>query len=145
MDFWRRLAEQRIERALKAGEFDSLATEGRPLDLDENPFEGGRAMAHKLLKNAGLLPRWIGLDRELRGERVALRSRLQVARQRHPLGGPEWERTVEDFQHAVVRFNQKVCERNRLAPRAAPPLLALQREREIRQAIRLGPKQMASS
>lgn len=52
-----RIAEERIARALAAGEFDDLPGRGAPLDLDCDPLVPAEVrMANRILKNAGCLP-----------------------------------------------------------------------------------------
>lgn len=51
------LAEQRIEEAMRDGEFDGLPGAGKPLELDDDRLvpEESR-VAYRLLKNAGFVP-----------------------------------------------------------------------------------------
>jgi hypothetical protein len=54
----RRIADRRIEEAMKAGKFDNLAGKGKPLDLDPLPAdENARAMywAVKLCRQNNVL------------------------------------------------------------------------------------------
>ena len=52
-----RIAEERIARALAAGEFDALPGTGRPLDLGDDLLVPPEVrMANRILKNAGCLP-----------------------------------------------------------------------------------------
>ena len=52
-----RIAEERIARALAAGEFDALPGRGRPLDLGDDLLVPAEVrMANRILKNAGCLP-----------------------------------------------------------------------------------------
>lgn len=55
----RRLADKRIEDAMKAGKFDNLAGAGKPLDLEPMPAEENARMtwwAIRLLKQNGFTP-----------------------------------------------------------------------------------------
>ncbi len=63
------LAEERIEDAMRRGEFDDLPGAGRPLVLDDDRVvpESLRA-AYRILKNAGFVPPEV----EARRERAAL-------------------------------------------------------------------------
>lgn len=52
-----RIAEERIARALVAGEFDALPGSGQPLDLGDDLLVPPEVrMANRILKNAGCLP-----------------------------------------------------------------------------------------
>lgn len=103
------VAEERIARAVAAGELSGLPGEGRPLQLDDDrlvPLEQRAAM--RVLKNSGHVPDEIRLLKELRdaqcewaqseGERreaverrlLALRVRLEAAGLRTAARNPAW-------------------------------------------------------
>ena len=66
MEFFSRLAENRIREAMEAGEFDNLTGKGQPLNLEEDshiPLE--LRMAYKILKNADCLPPELELRKEV--------------------------------------------------------------------------------
>lgn len=51
------LVERRLEQAAARGEFSNLPGEGRPLELDDDPLvPADLRIAHRVLKNAGLVP-----------------------------------------------------------------------------------------
>jgi hypothetical protein len=51
------LVESRIAQAIARGEFDNLPGAGRPLALDDDPLVPEELrVAHRILKNAGLVP-----------------------------------------------------------------------------------------
>lgn len=51
------LVERRLEQAAANGEFSNLPGEGRPLELDDDPLVPAELrIAHRVLKNAGLVP-----------------------------------------------------------------------------------------
>ncbi len=55
-----------IAKAMKQGDFDNLEGTGKPLNLDENPFEPVELrMVHKILKDNGYAPYWIELGKEI--------------------------------------------------------------------------------
>ena len=60
------VAEERIQEAIRRGDFDDLPGAGRPLELDDDllvPIEV--RVANRILKNAGLVPVEIYERREL--------------------------------------------------------------------------------
>jgi hypothetical protein len=66
MEFFAKLAENRIREAIEAGEFDDLRGKGQPLNLEEDsqvPYE--LRMAYKILKNADCLPPELVLRQEV--------------------------------------------------------------------------------
>lgn len=60
------IAEQKIQEAMQAGEFDNLPGAGKPLELEDlsNVPEELR-MAYKILKNAGCVPEEIAQRKEI--------------------------------------------------------------------------------
>jgi len=50
------LAENRIAEAIARGEFDHLPGSGKPLDSTTMRCAGGRALALRIMKNAGFVP-----------------------------------------------------------------------------------------
>jgi DnaJ homologue, subfamily C, member 28, conserved domain len=51
------VAEERIQEAMRRGDFDNLPGAGRPLLLDDDPLVPAEVRAaHRILKNAGLVP-----------------------------------------------------------------------------------------
>ncbi len=131
MDLWARLVEERIQRAIEAGEFDNLPTTGRPLNLRENPFAEERRLAHRILKNAGMAPRWIMIDAEIRESVARLHYALLHARRRSPDGGGPWRAAVENFRREAEAVNTRIHERNHLAPQSVRQRLPIRVEREI--------------
>jgi DnaJ-like protein len=89
------IAEERIARALAAGEFDDLPGAGKPVELDDDAMVPRELrMAYRVLKNAGWLPpevealkEAVGLERLLRtiddsGARAKAVTRLNMLRAR---------------------------------------------------------------
>ncbi|TKH42547.1 DUF1992 domain-containing protein [Paenibacillus terrae] len=78
MGMFSRMAEQKITEAMAKGEFDNLSGAGKPLiieDLSHVPEE--LRMSYKLLKNAGILPEELQLQKEC----VQLRDLLHACRE----------------------------------------------------------------
>ena len=66
MDFFERIAENRIQEAIEAGVFDDLRGKGRPLRLeDESHIPPELRMAYKILKNADCLPPELEVRKEI--------------------------------------------------------------------------------
>lgn len=65
-DFLARLAEQKIREAIKDGELDNLPGQGKPLDLSsDSQIPADLRMAYKILKNSGLLPEEMDVQKEI--------------------------------------------------------------------------------
>lgn len=75
-----RIAEERIARALAAGEFDALPGSGRPLDLGDDLLVPPEVrMANRILKNAGCLPPELEAKRATVEDSEAGAARRRVA------------------------------------------------------------------
>jgi hypothetical protein len=71
------LAEEQISAAIRRGEFDNLAGNGKPLQLeDDSAVPGELRVAYRILKNAGCLPPEQQLRNEIR-EVEGLLSRVE--------------------------------------------------------------------
>jgi hypothetical protein len=110
MDVWNLVAERKIREAMEEGAFDRLEGAGRPLDLDENPFEDpSLRMAHRLLKNNGFAPAWIMEGKEIDCE-IA-----RIQKERDGVGRAELDRRIAMVNRRIADYNLKV------------PLLSLQK------------------
>lgn len=66
MEFFQRIAENRILEAIDHGLFDNLQGKGKPLKLeDESHIPPELRMAYRILKNAGCLPPELELRKEI--------------------------------------------------------------------------------
>lgn len=91
LEAWEDWVDRLIRDAMERGEFDNLPGHGKPLHIDESPHAGGLEVGFGLLKNAGVAPYWIELDKEIRAAReeiAALEGRIAAAR-RAPASPPE--------------------------------------------------------
>ena len=69
---WDNWVDRAIEEAKERGEFDNLPGHGKPLRIESNPYAPELDLAHSVLKNADMAPRWIELNREIEAELAAL-------------------------------------------------------------------------
>src|SRR5687768_4787989 len=60
------LIERQIREAMEDGRFDGLPHQGARLPLEDDSAAGDRALAHRVLKNAGVAPGWIEADKTVR-------------------------------------------------------------------------------
>jgi hypothetical protein len=66
MEFFQRLAENRILEAIEGGLFDNLRGKGKPLKFeDDSHIPPELKMAYKILKNADCLPPELELRKEI--------------------------------------------------------------------------------
>lgn len=65
MSMFSRLAEQKIEEAVRKGEFDNSAYAGKPLPVDDlSHIPEDIRMSYRMLKNAGFVPEEVSLRKE---------------------------------------------------------------------------------
>jgi hypothetical protein len=102
MDVWNLIAERKIQEAMQEGAFDGLEGTGRPISLDENPYEDpAQRMAHRLLRNNGFAPAWIMECKDLDADI----ERLQSASAR--LDPAERARRIDALNRRIAAFNLK--------------------------------------
>jgi len=78
---WASLTERLIVEAQAEGKFDALPGRGRPLELNEDVHAGDMALAHHVLRNAGIAPAWIEADKVVRSLATSIDAAvLQAAR-----------------------------------------------------------------
>lgn len=106
---WESLVERQIREGMAAGSFDELPHQGERLPLEDDSAAGEWAMAHRMLRNAGMAPPWIESDKEARRllaeiealvDRVPRTSPLSRERERSNLA-----RLVADANRAIARVN----------------------------------------
>jgi DnaJ family protein C protein 28 len=139
MSKWEDLVEKKIRDAMRAGEFDNLPGRGRPLNLDENPFEDpSMRMAHRMLRNNGFTLPWIEERKEIDAAVDALRADLArswasyaEAQTADPRNASEWERAQSDFRQKLLQLNRRIQDFNLRVPAERFQRLVLNAEREI--------------
>jgi DnaJ family protein C protein 28 len=133
---WDRIIEEKIRAAQAEGQFDNLKGKGRPLNLDQNPFEDPAwQMANHLLKEQGFRPEWleedVALRKKLSEARQAL-ARTHAWRQTQPAhtAAPEWAKAEARFRQALAEINTGLQRLNLLVPtpRLQRPLLNVDKE-----------------
>lgn len=133
---WDRIIEEKIREAQAEGKFNNLPGAGRPLNLDDDPFEDPDwAAANRLLKNSGFRPDWLEEDVELRQKLTQARRLLKQTWQwrREQLGllgerndteailqrnyiEAEWTRAQARFREGLAEVNQGVASLNLKVP-----------------------------
>jgi hypothetical protein len=120
------LIERQIREAMEDGRFDGLPHEGARLPLEDDSAAGDRAMAHRVLRNAGVAPPWIEADKTVRAfldelDRLIARAPRMSALGRHR-ARDELRRLVDATNRAIVRLHIEVeLARLEAAARDEPP------------------------
>ncbi len=78
-----KIAENRIQEAMKQGEFDDIKGRGKPLVFEDNSMvPPDLRLAYKMLKNAGFLPPELQEEKEINNA-IELLSTLDDERERY--------------------------------------------------------------
>jgi hypothetical protein len=110
---WESLIERQIREATEAGAFDDLPHQGERLPLEDDSLAGEWAMAHRMLRNAGVAPPWIESDKTAR----ALLDQLDaLVRRASTVGEPSRGRLRIEHDQLVVAANRAIARVNSEAP-----------------------------
>lgn len=134
--------EEHIKRAIADGKFSNLAGEGKPLHLEDNPYEDPEwRLAHHMLRSSGFSLPWIELRKEIETELEAAQQALALAWERRARllgpgagGGPvedEWRRACQAYKTQIEALNRKIFTYNLQVPSTRFALLAVNVDREI--------------
>jgi hypothetical protein len=103
------LIERQIREAMEDGRFDGLPHQGTRLPLEDDSAAGDRAMAHRILRNAGVAPGWIEADKTARALLAELDRLIARAPRMSALGRvraeDEVRRLVDATNRAILRVN----------------------------------------
>ena len=134
--------EEQIRKAMEDGYFNNLPGKGKPLKLDENPFEDPEwHLAFKALKDNDFTLPWIekrqAIDAELEAARQSLRQawgwHIQaLAAGRDPaFVKAEWSRAERSFREKIAGLNRRIRDYNLEAPLLQFHRLMIKADREI--------------
>ncbi len=105
------LIDRQIREAREAGQFDDLPFRGEPIPLEDDSAAGDWALAHRVLKNANMVPPWIATDREVREFLTRRDTIVARAAQSSAIGRErdraELRRVVEDANRAIAILNNE--------------------------------------
>lgn len=113
--------DEQIREAQARGDFDNLPGAGKPLNLDQNPYIGDKAMAYSLLKQNGYAPPEVELAKEIRSRFDTANEKLDKLRQqrkslssrRIPAFGSEKRAFNDAVEKATTHYDQLLRELNR--------------------------------
>lgn len=133
MTNFKKIVEERIQKAMEEGKFDNLRGKGKPLKLDDNPLEPEdlRTAYHLLKSNVFSLP-WIETWADIQTEFNAARHSLHLA-----VGKDEsaWQQALETFDAQVQALNRRIMEYNLTVPAMAFQKPMIDREKEIQSVL----------
>ena len=97
--------DEQIHEAQARGDFDNLPGTGKPLNLDDTPFTGDKALAYSLLKQNGYAPLEVELAKEIRTEFEKTQEKLEKLRQQRK---SLYTRRIPPFESEKRSFNYAV-------------------------------------
>jgi hypothetical protein len=119
------LSEERIRAAMEEGKFDNLPGMGKPLNLDDNPYEAeDMRMANNLLRSNEFSPVWMEIGKEIERD-------VEIARSRYlALAANAEEQARIEFSVAIAALNRRILDYNLRVPATVfqRPILDLQKE-----------------
>ena len=124
---WNDLIEDMIEDGRRRGLFEDLPGKGKPLDLEQNIYEGSSALANKLMKANEIKPAWLSqrmdVSEKIDQLRVEMRrtwtryrtsfeqSQGETHRQALSLGWDDmccrWQKSIEKLNKEIETYNLK--------------------------------------
>ncbi|HET7030534.1 MAG TPA: DUF1992 domain-containing protein [Candidatus Limnocylindrales bacterium] len=108
------LLDRQIREAQEAGVFDDLPFRGERIPLEDDSAAGDWALANHVLKNAGMVPPWIGTDREVR-DLLARRDAI-LARAPRAATDIARDRNRRELGDVVAAANRAIAILNHEAP-----------------------------
>lgn len=146
--------EDQIRKAIEEGKFNDLAGKGKPLNLEENPFEDPSwRTAHKMLKDNGFSLPWIETRREIDEAIRSSRRQYQRAKQIYTeklqaekmgtQAEAELSHAQQRFRDAIAAINKKIFAYNLQTPSQQLQMLPLTFEKEL-SALEIGENNVSS-
>lgn len=134
--------DDHIQQAIQDGKFDNLPGKGKPLRLEENPYEDPEwRLAHHVLKESGFTLPWIELRQEIEAETAAARAALAGAwawrqdalekQQPYAEVEAEWQRAAAAFKERVEGINQRIFDYNLQTPAESLQMMKLKAGKEV--------------
>lgn len=102
---WESLVERKIREAMAAGDFDELPYRGERVPIDDDGSEW--ALAHHILRQAGVAPGWIETDKEIRAL-LEERDRFVARVHARTAAGSDRRRATERDRAEIGRIVQRV-------------------------------------
>lgn len=126
---YRSVVDELIEEAKERGEFDNLPGEGKPLDLDSNPYAGDNELSYKILKDNNFTLPWIMDRNELMDVIADYRERMKKQWDVHgpqlqammrggqaPMAKSRWRALTSQWSTAIEAHNRRIDEVNMSIP-----------------------------
>jgi DnaJ homolog subfamily C member 28 len=138
--------EDQIRKAMEEGHFDNLPGRGKPLNLNENPFEDPEwRAANRMLQNAGFSLPWIesriSIEKDFETAVLELRWAWRQRQARLTKNLPwthieaEWRRAEKAFREKVEDINKRIFSYNLEAPNLQFHMNKIYPDKEVERVI----------
>ena len=99
------LIEEKIRDAQAAGIFDNLPGQGKPIPKDPaQDLDGAGWMSNRILRQAGFVPEWVTLRKEIAAERPEVADTLSAYRTLSRAGDLSNPDVVNELQQLETRY-----------------------------------------
>jgi DnaJ family protein C protein 28 len=138
MENYQKGIDQQIEQAQREGKFDNLPGRGKPLKLNQNPYQDPALdAAYTLIKDNDFTLPWIAdgkeIDEALTQARTALTRSwaLYQSEGGNPWAKNEWTRAEQTFRENIAAINKKIRSYNVAIPNSRFEKIKINPDREI--------------
>jgi DnaJ homolog subfamily C member 28 len=114
--------DELIRKAIEEGKFSNLQGEGKPLQLEENPWEDPEwRMANHVLQSNGFTLPWIeqrqAIEKDLEAARLSLAQAWRERQNAEVISGKQvWQRAIQTFELQIGAINQRIKTYNLSVP-----------------------------
>jgi len=143
---WGDLITQRIEEAMRRGDFDNLSGHGKPLRVEAEPnVPEDMQMAFRILKNNDMVPTWIAERKEMLRAIEAWRAEFQrivgeahsawiaaASDERQAQIRQSWARWIVRWEDEIVEMNRRIGTFNLKQPIARLEIFKLRLDDELK-------------
>ncbi len=142
---WRDLMEDLIEDGRRRGLFEDLPGKGKPLDLEQNIYEGSQTLANQIMKANDIKPAWLsqrlGVMEAVEAFRATMTRTWQLYRTNfaHAPGETHrqalnlgWDELCRGWQVAIDKLNKDIDSYNLKRPPGQTELYKLRLADELK-------------
>jgi hypothetical protein len=114
IDLTRIIAERKIKEAMDEGVFDNLLGKGKPLIIEDDSHTPAHLRsAHRIMRNAGVAPEWILLEKEIAATKADAQNIYELAKSRTASGNfggidslrEDYRRTMKEANDMILKYN----------------------------------------
>ncbi len=116
------VAERKIKDAIEQGVFDNLPGKGKPLNLEQDALTPPHLRTtHRILRNAGVAPEWILIDKEITTVKAEADQLLARAEERWAIGNysgidslrEQYHKTMKEANNLILKYNMAMPSNHR--------------------------------